>query len=546
MRKELVEGLRYLLGHRYWRPIAATVALSNGFGALGGSIFLVYAVRELDMSAAVVGIVFGVGNVGWLIGAMVAGRLAGTLGVGKTILMSTFLFGPATLLIPLAPQSAPIPFFVASFILVSFAAVVFNVTAISFMQAVTPDRMLGRLNASRRFIVWGVIPLGAFVGGVLATQVGLRETLWIGAIGSLFACLPVLFSPVRSIGRYGRRHQRARSRRRRLAARCLSYRRWRRGCASSTRSCRLSAIEQAGPAHIATLKTFDPPLSTLDGRRLEGAERRGKNLLFPVDGDDLVLRIHLMSAGRLRFLTASAKKPKAPMFRLRFEGGAELVLTEGGKKKRAGVWLVTPKALDEDLSHLGPDALEVDASSLAEILGQRAPPAPPAAPRPARHRRHRPGPRKRDPAAGPALAVQGLDRAERGGAGAARRRDPRRPVACARAPRAGQGRQGRLPRPQPPRRAVPRVRNADRACRLRGAHGLLLPELPDRRPGAQGPPALQAPPLGRCGSIVPRRVPTARWHNRRSGAKFSESRVCAKFVRLSLKLVRRRAALRVR
>jgi formamidopyrimidine-DNA glycosylase len=130
------------------------------------------------------------------------------------------------------------------------------------------------------------------------------------------------------------------------------------------------AIAQAGPAHIATLKTFDPPLSTLDGKRLEGAERRGKNLLFPVDGDDLVLRIHLMSAGRLKFLNASARKPKAPMFRLRFEGGSELVLSEGGKKKRAGVWLVTPEALEADLAHLGPDALALDASSLAEILGR--------------------------------------------------------------------------------------------------------------------------------------------------------------------------------
>ena len=130
------------------------------------------------------------------------------------------------------------------------------------------------------------------------------------------------------------------------------------------------AIEQAGPAHIATLKTFDPPLSTLNGRRLDGAERRGKNLLFPVDGHDFVLRIHLMSAGRLRFLAASAKKPKAPMFRLRFEGGAELVLNEGGKKKRAGVWLVTPETLEADLAHLGPDALELDASSLADILGR--------------------------------------------------------------------------------------------------------------------------------------------------------------------------------
>ncbi len=201
MRHELMEGLRYLLGHRLWRPMAACVALSNGFGSLGGSIFLVYAIRELDLSAAVVGIVFGIGNVGWLLGAMLARRISDRLGVGKTIVGTAFLFGPAFLLLPAAPQSSPIPFLVASFVLVSFAAVVFNVTGISFQQAVTPDRMLGRLTASRRFIVWGVIPLGSFVGGVLATQIGLRETLWVGAIGGAFAGLPVLLSPVRSIGR---------------------------------------------------------------------------------------------------------------------------------------------------------------------------------------------------------------------------------------------------------------------------------------------------------------------------------------------------------
>ncbi len=127
-------------------------------------------------------------------------------------------------------------------------------------------------------------------------------------------------------------------------------------------------IDKAGPAHIATLKTFDPPLSALDGRRLAGARRRGKNLLFPLDGEDLVLRVHLMSAGRLRFLPAGAKGPKTPMFRLRFSGGDELVLTEAGKKKRAGVWLVTPGQLAADLGHLGPDALDLDEASLAEIL----------------------------------------------------------------------------------------------------------------------------------------------------------------------------------
>jgi formamidopyrimidine-DNA glycosylase len=129
-----------------------------------------------------------------------------------------------------------------------------------------------------------------------------------------------------------------------------------------------SPVARAGPAHLATLKTIDPPLSALEGRKLGGSERRGKNLLFPTEDGELVLRVHLMSAGRLRFHPPGAKGPKTPAFRLRFENGAELVLTEAGKKKRAGVWLVTPERLEEDISHLGPDALEVDATALGEIL----------------------------------------------------------------------------------------------------------------------------------------------------------------------------------
>jgi formamidopyrimidine-DNA glycosylase len=129
-------------------------------------------------------------------------------------------------------------------------------------------------------------------------------------------------------------------------------------------------IERAGPAHVATLKTIDPPLSALEGQRLAGAERRAKNLVFPTENGDLVLRVHLMSAGRIRYLKPGAKGPKRPMFRLRFSGGGELILTEGGKKKRAGVWLTTPDQLGANLAHLGPDALEVDAATLAEILGR--------------------------------------------------------------------------------------------------------------------------------------------------------------------------------
>ena len=126
-------------------------------------------------------------------------------------------------------------------------------------------------------------------------------------------------------------------------------------------------IEKAGPAHVATLKTFDPPLATLDGRRLAGAERRAKRLLFPTEDGELVLLVHLMTAGRLRYLLAGDKGPKVPAFQLAFEGGARLVLTEAGSKKRAGVWLLTPEQAEAELAHLGPEALGLGAERLAEI-----------------------------------------------------------------------------------------------------------------------------------------------------------------------------------
>ena len=128
-------------------------------------------------------------------------------------------------------------------------------------------------------------------------------------------------------------------------------------------------IEKAGPAHIATLKTIDPPLAALDGRRLAGAERRAKRLLFPTEDGELTLLFHLMTAGRLRYLQTGEKGPKTPAFRLRFQGGAQLVLTEAGAKKRAGVWLLTPEQAEAELAHLGPEADQLDAKQLGEILG---------------------------------------------------------------------------------------------------------------------------------------------------------------------------------
>jgi formamidopyrimidine-DNA glycosylase len=127
-------------------------------------------------------------------------------------------------------------------------------------------------------------------------------------------------------------------------------------------------VAKAGPAHIATLKTFEPPLAALEGRRFRGVERRGKRLLFPTEDGELVLLVHLMTAGRLRFVEAGGAAPKSPAFRLDFTGGAQLILTESGKKKRAGVWLLAPEAAEAELAHLGPEALGLGPERLGEIV----------------------------------------------------------------------------------------------------------------------------------------------------------------------------------
>jgi predicted MFS family arabinose efflux permease len=199
MRRELIEGLRYILRDPRWRAISAYIASSNFFFNVAYSILLVYAARELDLSPLAIGFMFGLGGLGWLIGALVADRVSKRLGAGPTTIVAGIASGPPLLLIPLAPQSFPIPFIVLSEVISGVAIVLFNINAISLMQALTPPRLLGRMNASRRFVVWGTIPLGALLGGALGTAIGLRPTLVVGALGACFCFIPLLFSPLRTI-----------------------------------------------------------------------------------------------------------------------------------------------------------------------------------------------------------------------------------------------------------------------------------------------------------------------------------------------------------
>ena len=193
------EGLRFVIRNPYLRAISACTATSNFFWSMGGALLVVYAVRELDMSPAALGLAFSLGNAGPLLAAFTTNRISGRLGVGPTILWSSVLFSSALLLLPLASKDAPVPFLVAFGVLGGFAGVAYNITQVSFRQAICPERMQGRMNAVIRFLVWGTMPLGALLGGALGTWFGLRPALWVAAIGALFAFLPILFSPVRTL-----------------------------------------------------------------------------------------------------------------------------------------------------------------------------------------------------------------------------------------------------------------------------------------------------------------------------------------------------------
>jgi MFS family permease len=201
LRHDIAEGLRYVLGNRYLRVIAACTGTSNLGGSMAFAIFPVFAFVELGLSPALVGVAFGLGSFGILAGAFTAAPLTRRLGVGPVIILSSLLSGPALLMLVLLPSEALVagPLLLASQFLTGYTAVVYNVSQISFRQAITPLDMQGRMNATMRFVVWGIMPIGAVLGGATASFIPLRETILVAGLVSAASFLWVLFSPVRSL-----------------------------------------------------------------------------------------------------------------------------------------------------------------------------------------------------------------------------------------------------------------------------------------------------------------------------------------------------------
>lgn len=191
---EIREGLAFVGRQPLLRRMVACTSIGNLFGSIGGALEAIYILRLLGISEATFGTILSAGAIGGLLGAVSAERIARWVGEARVIPVTAIGWAAPLALVPLA-SVLPIPravTLVAALGLTSFLVVVYNVATVSFRQRLCPPALLGRMNASVRFIVWGSAPLGGLLGGWLGTSLGVVPALWIGVAGALIAAVPVL------------------------------------------------------------------------------------------------------------------------------------------------------------------------------------------------------------------------------------------------------------------------------------------------------------------------------------------------------------------
>jgi MFS family permease len=198
-RAAMAEGLRFVVKHPILRKIVACTGSSNFFSSAMGAVEIVFLVRTLHATPTEVGLVFTLGSVGGLLGGVLAGRLSTWIGSARIIWLSQMVSGPLGLMVAFAQPRWGLLLFSFGYVATWMSAVVYNVAQVSYRQRICPPDLLGRMNASVRWIVWGTMPIGALFGGVLGTVLGLRPTLFVCVFGGWAAGLFVFLSPLRRL-----------------------------------------------------------------------------------------------------------------------------------------------------------------------------------------------------------------------------------------------------------------------------------------------------------------------------------------------------------
>jgi MFS family permease len=199
--QEMGDGFRMIFGNRFLRSIAPCTATFNLFSNVSGAVYILFATRELDLDAPRLGLIGTAGALGALAGASFSRRVSQRIGLGPLIIGAMAISGTSRLLVPAFAEPGWSAMLVpmAASVLGATAQISYDINQLSFRQSITPHHLQGRTNSAQRFIVWGTMPIGALIGGLLGDQIGLRPTMLVGGIGTTLAVAWVLFSPVRTL-----------------------------------------------------------------------------------------------------------------------------------------------------------------------------------------------------------------------------------------------------------------------------------------------------------------------------------------------------------
>ncbi|MDX6230015.1 MAG: hypothetical protein QOI76_3405 [Frankiales bacterium] len=197
LRSEIGEGVRFVLGSPLLRAIAMCTGSANLFSSIAEAVFYVLLARQLHLSAGWIGLISSTSAIGGLIGARLAARVAARLGQGPAIWLSILAIAPTGFVAPFVHRDWTLVLLAAAQVVMWAGVVIYNITQVSFRQGLCPPALLGRMNATMRFLVWGTMPLGAVIGGVLGSTIGVRPTLFVAAVGGALSFLPVFLSPLR-------------------------------------------------------------------------------------------------------------------------------------------------------------------------------------------------------------------------------------------------------------------------------------------------------------------------------------------------------------
>ena len=198
---DMGEGLRVVFKHPLLRVLVACPSCWNFSWNMIFAVFVVYVTRELGLAPGLLGLLFAGSGIGALLGAASAGILARRIGLGPAIVGPPLLsaLGALSFAFVRGPDSLAVPILMIGQFCYGFGVMVFSVNTVSLRQAITPDRLLGRVNATMRFTFQSALPIGAVAGGLLGTAVGLRLTIVVGASGMLLVVVALLLSPIRAI-----------------------------------------------------------------------------------------------------------------------------------------------------------------------------------------------------------------------------------------------------------------------------------------------------------------------------------------------------------